>query len=65
MWPRDGSRGRYVKRAAVTNTYPYTWVFDDATNPDIRAFKAAGGKFHPLPGLGGRSCVSVEPRQLL
>ena len=57
----DGSRGRYVKRAAVTNTYPYTWVFDDATNPDIRAFKAAGGKFILYQGWADEAVFPLNP----
>jgi feruloyl esterase len=41
----DGGPGRYIRRTANSYAYPYAWVFTDATNPDIRAFKAAGGKF--------------------
>lgn len=42
----DGSAGRYIPRN-VGNTYenPYQWVFDDSSNPDIRPFQRAGGKF--------------------
>jgi hypothetical protein len=57
----DSSRGRYVKRAAVTNTYPYSWVFDDATNPDIRAFKAAGGKFILYQGWADEAVFPLNP----
>jgi len=43
---KDGSAGRYsTRRSANPYNYPYTFVFDDATNPDIRPFEAAGGKF--------------------
>lgn len=43
---KDGSAGRYsTRRTANPYSYPYTFVFDDATNPDIRPFEAAGGKF--------------------
>ncbi len=41
----DGSAGRYVRSVSNPYRYPYSWVFNDAGNPDIRAFKAAGGKF--------------------
>ena len=41
----DGGPGRYINRSSLGYSYPYSWVFNDNTNPDIRAFKAAGGKF--------------------
>lgn len=41
----DGSAGRYtLVRSTNPNTYRYQWVFNDATNVDLRPFKAAGGK---------------------
>jgi hypothetical protein len=40
----DGSAGRYISRTEKGYSYPYSWVFNDTTNPDIRPFKAAGGK---------------------
>lgn len=41
----DGSAGRYVRKVGNPYAYPYSWVFNDAGNPDIRAFQRAGGKF--------------------
>jgi feruloyl esterase len=57
----DGTLGRYAKHAAVTNQYPYTWVFDDAANPDIRAFKAAGGKFILYQGWADEAVFPLKP----
>ncbi len=41
----DGSAGRYIARTAGGYNYPYSWVFNDSSNPDIRPFQKAGGKF--------------------
>lgn len=42
---QDNSKGRYIPANSAANPYPYTWVFDDSSNPDIRPFEKAGGKF--------------------
>lgn len=41
----DGSAGRYISRSAPGYSYPYSWVFNDSSNPDIRPFQKSGGKF--------------------
>ena len=41
----DGSAGRYIPKNSLGYSYPYSWVFNDTSNPDIRAFKNAGRKF--------------------
>ena len=41
----DGTQGRYIQRNSNEYAYPYSWVFNDASNPDIRGFRNAGGKF--------------------
>jgi pimeloyl-ACP methyl ester carboxylesterase len=43
---QDGTAGRYtLERNANKERSPYWFIFDDATNVDLRAFKASGGKF--------------------
>ena len=42
--PKQGAKARYAQRYANTYKYPYAWVFDDAANPDLRAYKDRGGK---------------------
>jgi len=41
----DSSAGRYIPRTTDGYFYPYSWVFNDSNNPDLRPFKKAGGKF--------------------
>ena len=41
----DGTQGRYIQRNSNEYAYPYSWVFNDSSNPDIRGFRNAGGKF--------------------
>ncbi len=49
---KDGGAGRYISmKMSNPYHYPYTFVFDDATNPDIRPFEAAGHKFILYTGL--------------
>ncbi len=47
---QDGSAGRYMPRSENSYSYPYAWVFNDASNPDIRGFQAAGGKLIQYQG---------------
>lgn len=42
---QDNSKGRYISRTDGGYAYPYSWVFNDSSNPDIRPFQQAGGKF--------------------
>jgi len=42
---QDNSKGRYIPRTEGGYSYPYSWVFNDSSNPDIRPFEKAGGKF--------------------
>lgn len=42
---QDNSKGRYIPGNVPTYSYPYSWIFNDSSNPDIRPFQKAGGKF--------------------
>lgn len=41
---QDGSAGRYIPKTRAGYFYPYAWVFNDTSNPDLRPFKQAGAK---------------------
>ena len=58
---KDGSMGRYGSRWANTYRYPYAWVFNDATNPDLRAFKAKGGKLILYQGWADEATFPNNP----
>lgn len=57
----DGSMGRYGRTPANTYRYPYAWVFNDATNPDLRAFKASGGKLILYQGWADEATFPNNP----
>lgn len=58
---RDGGPGRYVWRLKNSYKYPYAWVFNDATNPDLRAFKAKGGKLILYQGWADEATYPLNP----
>lgn len=58
---RDGGPGRYVWRLKNTYKYPYAWLFNDATNPDLRAFKARGGKLILYQGWADEATYPMNP----
>lgn len=49
---QDNSKGRYIPKNEQGYSYPYSWVFNDSSNPDIRPFQKAGGKFILYGGWG-------------
>lgn len=57
----DGSMGRYGTAPENPYRYPYAWIFNDATNPDLRAFKAAGGKLILYQGWADEACFPDNP----
>lgn len=57
----DGGPGRYLWRLKNPYKYPYAWVFNDATNPDLRAFKAAGGKLILYQGWADEATYPGNP----
>ena len=57
----DGGPGRYVRQLANRYHYPYAWIFNDATNPDLRAFKAHGGKLILYQGWADEATYPVNP----
>jgi hypothetical protein len=58
---KDGSAGRYGTRVGNPYHYPYAWIFDDATNPDLRAFKAHGGKLILYQGWADEAVFPGNP----
>jgi feruloyl esterase len=57
----DGGPGRYGRRLANPYKYPYAWIFHDATNPDLRAFKARGGKLILYQGWADEATYPGNP----
>jgi hypothetical protein len=57
----DGSPGRYRRRVANPYLYPYFWAFTDATNPDLRPFKDAGGKLIVYQGWADEATFPLNP----
>ena len=57
----DGTAGRYLWRMKNTYKYPYAWIFHDATNPDLRAFKAQGGKLILYQGWADEATYPGNP----
>ncbi|MDH7973230.1 tannase/feruloyl esterase family alpha/beta hydrolase [Sphingomonas sp. AR_OL41] len=57
----DGGAGRYVWHLKNPYKYPYAWVFNDATNPDLRAFKAKGGKLIVYQGWADEATYPGNP----
>ena len=58
---KDGGTGRYVRRMKNTYKYPYAWIFNDATNPDLRPFKARGGKLILYQGWADEATFPGNP----
>ena len=58
---KDGRMGRYGRKWGNSYRYPYAWVFNDATNPDLRAFKAAGGKLLLYQGWADEATFPDNP----
>ncbi len=58
---KDGSMGRYGRNWGNSYHYPYAWVYNDATNPDLRAFKAAGGKLIVYQGWADEATYPNNP----
>ena len=58
---KDGGPGRYLWRMKNPYKYPYAWIFNDATNPDIRAFKANGGKLILYQGWADEATYPIHP----
>jgi feruloyl esterase len=57
----DGAPGRYLWRLKNPYKYPYAWIFNDATNPDLRAFKARGGKLILYQGWADEATYPGNP----
>ena len=57
----DGTPGRYLWRMKNPYKYPYAWIFHDATNPDLRAFKAQGGKLILYQGWADEATFPGNP----
>lgn len=57
----DGTSGRYAFKLKNTYKYPYAWLFNDATNPDLRAFKALGGKMILYQGWADEATYPIHP----
>src|SRR5258705_266966 len=47
---RNGGPGRFGPKADDGYRYPYAWVFSESSNPDLRPFKATGGKMIVFQG---------------
>jgi len=58
---KDGTAGRYLWQLKNPYKYPYAWIFQDATNPDLRAFKARGGKLILYQGWADEATYPVNP----
>ena len=58
---KDGAPGRYVWRLKNPYKYPYAWIFNDATNPDLRAFKMLGGKLILYQGWADEATYPGNP----
>lgn len=58
---KDGSVGRYAFRLGNSYNYPYDWIFNDATNPDLRAFKSLGGKLILYQGWSDEATYPMHP----
>lgn len=57
----DGGPGRYLWRLKNPYKYPYAWLFNDATYPDLRAFKARGGKLILYQGWADEATYPGNP----
>ncbi|QGN55848.1 tannase/feruloyl esterase family alpha/beta hydrolase [Novosphingobium sp. Gsoil 351] len=57
----EGEPGRYLWRLKNPYKYPYAWIFNDATNPDLRAFKARGGKLILYQGWADEATYPGNP----
>ncbi len=57
----DGGPGRYLWHLKNPYHYPYAWIFNDATNPDLRAFKARGGRLILYQGWADEACYPGNP----
>ena len=58
---KDGGPGRYGPRYANPYRYPYDWIFNDATNPDLRAFATRGGKLIVYQGWADEATFPTNP----
>jgi feruloyl esterase len=58
---KDGQPGRYLWRLKNPYKYPYAWILHDATNPDLRAFKARGGKLILYQGWADEATYPANP----
>ena len=58
---KDGGPGRYGPRYANPYRYPYSWIFNDATNPDLRPFMKRGGKLIVYQGWADEATFPRNP----
>ena len=58
---KDGGPGRYGPRYANPYRYPYAWIFNDATNVDLRAFRKRGGKLILYQGWADEATFPGNP----
>ena len=57
----DGRPGRYGPRYENAYRYPYSWIFNDATNPDLRPFMKHGGKLILYQGWADEATFPRNP----
>lgn len=57
----DGSKGRSQPRTSTPYSYPYSWVFNDSGNVDLRPFKATGGKLIYYTGMADEGLHPSRP----
>ncbi len=55
----DGGKGRYAPRYANPYRYPYSNSMIDSSNPDLRAYKAKGGKLIAYVGWADETNVPL------
>jgi feruloyl esterase len=58
---KNGAPGRYLWHLKNPYKYPYAWIFNDATNPDLRAFKKHGGKLILYQGWADEATYPANP----
>jgi len=55
----DGSKGRYAPRYALPRRFPYSNIYIDSSNPDLRPFRASGGKLIAYVGWADETNVTA------
>ena len=56
----NGGRGDYAGKQANPYRYPFAWLLNDATNPDLRAFQARGGKLILFHGWSDEATFALN-----